>query len=119
MSNLVKGIASFEGDESTNMVAYCDPSKHWNGWAMPYIHSNHIDDLIARISYEDCYLERSGENIMVIEYYQGEIQNTYIIEPVLLGGENYYKLNDVNQIDGEMYYNFGFMGLCFDFEPFK
>lgn len=119
MGNLVKGIASFEGETASNMVAYCDPSKRWNGWAMPYIHADYIEDLIARISYEDCILEMSGDNIRVYEYYEGEIQNSYVIEPVLLGGDNYYKLNDVNLIDGEMYYDFGFMGLCFDFEPLK
>lgn len=105
MTNLIKGIASFESDESTNMRAYCDPYKGWNGWAMPYIHTDDIPKFISLASWEDHTFKMEGDKLRVIQYYQGEVENDDLIEPTIFEGEKYYYL--------------GNEGLVFDFEPTK
>ncbi len=99
MNNLVKGIASFEGDTTTNMVAYCDPQNTWNGWARPYIHHKYVYGLIQMLSGGDSTYTRQEGNILVV---YGD-DYSFLIKPTL--------------IEGEEYYNFGNEGICFDFDP--
>jgi hypothetical protein len=101
MENLVKGIASFEGEEATNMVAYCDLYKGWNGWAMPYIHHHFVNELIQMLSHPENTYTWEGENVRVIY------------------GDEYDVLIKPEIIEGEVYYYFGDEGICFDFEPLK
>jgi hypothetical protein len=105
MKNLVKGIASFEGEEATNMVAYCDLHKGWNGWAMPYIHADFIPKFISFVSTDENNYQLEGESLHVINSDDGVVLYDGVIEPTI--------------IEGEKYYNLGFEGLCFDFEPLE
>lgn len=105
MENLIKGIASFDGETASNMVAFCDPKNTWNGWAMPFIHEDFIPDLITRLTYEENSFTMEGENIRTIEKDGDEIICDDLIHPTI--------------IEGEKYYYFGWLGLCFDFEPLK
>ena len=101
MENFLKGIASFEGETSTNMIAYADPYKGWNGWAMPYIHHYFVNELIQMLSHPENTYNWEGENVRVIY------------------GDEYDVLIKPEIIDGEVYYYFGNEGICFDFEPLK
>jgi hypothetical protein len=101
MENLIKGIASFEGETSTNMIAYCNPKNHWNGWATPYIHHHFVNELIQMLSHPENTYTWEGENVRVIY------------------GDEYDVLIKPEKIDGEIYYYFGNEGICFDFEPLK
>lgn len=101
MKNLVKGIANFEGDTSTNMLAYCDPKNTWNGWARPYIHHSYAFYLMQMISGGDSTYTRQEGNILVVY------------------GDDYSVLIKPTMIEGEEYYYFGDEGICFDFEPTK
>ena len=105
MKKLVKGFASFESDEETNMLAYCDLYNGWNGWAMPYIHADAIPKFISIVSCDENNYQLEGDSLHVISYDGGEVVYDGVIEPTI--------------IEGEKYYNLGFEGLCFDFEPFK
>lgn len=105
MENLVKGIASFDGEMSSNMVAFCDPQNTWNGWAMPYIHEDFIPELITLLTYDENSYTMEGENIRTVEKDGDDIICDELIHPTI--------------IEGEKYYYFGWMGLCFDFEPLK
>ena len=105
MTNLIKGIASFDGETASNMVAYCDPQNHWNGWAMPYIHEDFIPELITLLTYDENSYTMEGENIRTIEKDGEDIICDDLIHPTI--------------IEGEKYYYFGWLGLCFDFEPLK
>lgn len=105
MTNLIKGIASFDGEMSSNMVAYCDPQNHWNGWAMPYIHEDFIPELITLLTYDENSYTMEGENIRTVEKDGDDIICDELIHPTI--------------IEGEKYYYFGWLGLCFDFEPLK
>lgn len=105
MTNLIKGIASFDGETASNMVAYCDPQNTWNGWAMPYIHEDFIPSLITLLTYDENSFTMEGENIRAIEKDGEDIIFNDIISPTI--------------IDGKKYYYFGWFGLCFDFEPLK
>ena len=105
MTNLIKGIASFDGEMSSNMVAYCDPQNHWNGWSMPYIHEDFIPELIKLLTYDENSYTMEGENIRTIEKDGDDIICDELIHPTM--------------IEGEKYYYFGWLGLCFDFEPLK
>jgi hypothetical protein len=82
------------------MVAYCDPYKGWNGWAMPFIREDFVQKLMDMATYEECIFSMDGDNIKVTQ-----IECEYFIEPTI--------------IEGEKYYDFGWEGLCFDFEPLK
>lgn len=104
-SELRKGFANFEGDEATNMRAYCNPHRTWNGWAMPYIHVDDIPKFISLASWEDHIFKMEGDNLRVVQLYDGEVENDDIIEPRIFDGEKYYYLGDE--------------GLVFDFEPTK
>jgi hypothetical protein len=101
MENLIKGIANFEGDSTTNMLAYCDPRDTWNGWARPYIHHKYVYYLIQMISGGDSTYTRQDGNILVVY------------------GDDYSVLIKPTLIEGEEYYCFGNEGICFDFEPTK
>lgn len=105
MENLVKGIASFDGEMSSNMVAFCDPQNTWNGWAMPYIHEDFIPELIKLLTYDENSFTMEGEDIRAIEKDGEDIIFNDTIKPTI--------------IEGEKYYYFGWFGLCFDFEPLK
>lgn len=105
MENLIKGIASFDGETASNMVAFCDPKNTWNGWAMPYIHEDFIPSLITLLTYDENSFTMEGENIRTIEKDGDEIICDDLIHPTI--------------IEGEKYYYFGWLGLCFDFEPLK
>lgn len=105
MTNLIKGIASFDGETASNMVAYCDPQNTWNGWAMPYIHEDFIPELITLLTYDENSYTMEGENIRTIEKDGEDIICDDLIHPTI--------------IEGEKYYYFGWLGLCFDFEPLK
>jgi hypothetical protein len=101
MENLIKGIASFEGETSTNMIAYADPKSTWNGWARPFIHHHFVNELIQMLSHPgNTY---TWENGSVRHVYENEY--SILIEP--------------QNIEGEFYYYFGNEGICFDFEPLK
>jgi hypothetical protein len=101
MTNLIKGIASFEGEISTNMISFCDPKNHWNGWATPYIHHHFVDELIQMLSHPENTYTWEGENVRVIY------------------GDEYDVLIKPEILEGEIYYYFGNEGICFDFEPLK
>jgi hypothetical protein len=101
MENLVKGIANFEGEVGTNMIAYADPKRTWNGWATPYIHHLFVDELIQMLSHPENTYTWEGENVRVIY------------------GDEYDVLIKPQIIEGEVYYYFGNEGICFDFEPLK
>jgi len=101
MENLVKGIASFEGETSTNMIAYADPKSTSNGWATPYIHHLFVDELIQMLSHPgNTY---TWENGSIRHVYENEY--SILIEPQI--------------ISGEVYYYFWNEGICFDFKPLK
>jgi hypothetical protein len=102
MENLVKGIANFEGEMSTNMVAYCDPRDTWNGWAKPFIHYHFIGGLLEMLNGGDDSYQLEGDSLHIINYDDGEVVYDGVIEPTI--------------IEGEKYYNLGFEGICFDFE---
>ena len=101
MENLVKGIANFENETSTNMIAYANPRDTWNGWAKPYIHHHFVDELIQMLSHPENMYTWEGDNVRVI--YEDEYN--ILIEPQI--------------IDGVVYYYFGNEGICFDFEPLE
>lgn len=101
MENIVKGIANFEGEIGTNMIAYADPKRTWNGWARPYIHHYFVDELIQMLSHPENTYTWEGENVRVIY------------------GDEYNVLIEPQIIEGEVYYYFGNEGICFDFEPLK
>ena len=101
MENLVKGIANFEGEVSTNMIAYANPKSTWNGWATPYIHYHFVNELIQMLSHPENTYTWEGENVRVIY------------------GDEYNVLIEPQIINGEVYYYFGNEGICFDFEPLK
>jgi hypothetical protein len=103
MDKLVKGIANFEGEMSTNMVAYCDPLDIWNGWAKPFIHHHFIGGLLEMLNGGDDSYQLEGDSLHIINYDDGEVVYDGVIEPTI--------------IEGEKYYNLGFEGICFDFEP--
>lgn len=104
-SDVVKGIANFEGDEATNMRAYCNPHDTWNGWAKPYIHIDDIPKFISLASWEDHIFKMEGDNLRVVQLYDGEVENDDLIEPTIFEGGAYYYL--------------GNEGLVFDFEQIK
>lgn len=101
MENIVKGIANFEGEIGTNMIAYADPKRTWNGWHTPYIHHLFVDELIQMLSHPENTYTWEGENVRVIY------------------GDEYNVLIEPQIIEGEVYYYFGNEGICFDFEPLK
>jgi hypothetical protein len=101
MENLVKGIANFEGEVSTNMIAYANPYKGWNGWAMPYIHHYFVDELIQMLSHPENTYTWEEKNVRVIY------------------GDEYNVLIEPEIINGDVYYYFGSEGICFDFKPLK
>ena len=101
MENLIKGIASFDGEMSSNMVAFCDPKNTWNGWAKPYIHHYFVDELIQMLSHPENTYTWEEKNVRVIY------------------GDEYNVLIEPQIIEGEVYYYFGNEGICFDFEPLK
>ena len=92
-----KCYVNFEGEKSNNMLALCDPLKHWNGWEMPYIHESSLAKLLSILNMnEDVKYIISFDLVCV---WDAEEDTKYIIEPI--------------KINGETYYNFGFEGLCF------
>ena len=101
MENLVKGIANFEDEVSTNMIAYANPNRTWNGWAMPFIHHYFVDELIQMLSHPENTYTWEEKNVRVIY------------------GDEYNVLIKPEIINGDVYYYFGNEGICFDFEPLK
>jgi hypothetical protein len=101
MENLVKGIANFEGEVSTNMIAYANPKSTWNGWATPYIHHYFVDELIQMLSHPENTYTWEEKNVRVIY------------------GDEYNVLIEPEIINGDVYYYFGNEGICFNFKPIK
>jgi hypothetical protein len=96
-SNLVPAIFSFDGEGK--FKGFHNPERTWNGWAMPYISVNSIHDLINELNGEYYSLIFDGDNL-VIDYADDFESTQDILEPIV--------------IDGDVYYDFGWLGFCFE-----
>lgn len=101
-TDMVKGIASFDGEKETYMRAMCDLNQRWNGWYMPYIHAGDIQRLITAASHDEHILTLKDGNLIFTEMYDGKVENEDVVAPRLF--------------NGEMYYYCGNAGYCFDFK---
>lgn len=102
---LVEGTANF--DDCPEWRALIDKNQWWNGWAMPYIHAKHVED--------------------VIDYTQGDPDDEYgafltlkdgIITVDDRGAPEIFTI-EPTVINGELWYYFGHMGWCWNFTENK
>lgn len=104
---LLRGIANFNGDESTNLRAFCDPKDSWNGWAKPFIHCEDIAKCISLVEWKEDngdghFYELIGDELHVKVIDCGVVDYEEVIKPL--------------EIEGEKYFWMGDQGLVFDFE---
>jgi|LakMenEpi03Aug12_release.lakeMendotaPanAssembly.Ray.scaffolds.fasta_scaffold449299_2 hypothetical protein len=95
--NLVPAIFSFDGEGK--FKGFHNPQKNWNGWAMPYISVHSIHDMINELNGEYYCLGFDGDKL-VIDYADDFESTNDILDPI--------------EIDGEIYYDFGWLGFCFE-----
>jgi len=98
-SNLVPAKFTFDG-EGTPMLGLHNPTRFWNGYAMPFISADSMPTLVSQLNvdfYQVDYVEGGRATIffadncdVVIDY----------LEPI--------------EIDGKVYYNFADFGYTFD-----
>ncbi len=105
-TELKQGYVHFEGKHYCRAII--DRNSWWNGWAMPWIHHEDVDDLMNALNNGGIAgkLEWDGDNIKVWEDHgEDELVYAYDIHPTDEFGENYYY--------------FGGEGLCFEFSKTK
>lgn len=98
-SNLVPAFFSFDG-EGTPMKGLHDPKRNWNGWSMPYISADSIPNLISQLNVE--YYKASiidGDKLSLI-YIDCDELIVDLLEPI--------------NIDGQIYYDFAWLGFTFE-----
>lgn len=104
-TNYVKGIAHFDCDEE-QYKAIEDSNKNWNGWSMPYIHINDVKRL--------CELLSLGYDDFGELYTYNEVSKEVVFTSK--ESEDYTQFIKASVFDGEIYYNFGWFGLTFEFK---
>lgn len=98
--NLVPAFFAFDGfNTDLSFKGLHNPESRWNGWAMPYISSDSIEKLLS-ILHDDEYqiAKMQGQNVY-LKNLQYEDSEAEILEPI--------------EIEGEIYYYFGWLGFCF------
>jgi hypothetical protein len=95
--NLVPAIFYF--DESENhFIGLHNPQRTWNGWEMPLICINSINDLMSELNGDYYQLKFDGDKLEI--GYSDDLETIVdILEPI--------------EIDGKIYYDFAWLGLCF------
>lgn len=83
-------LVCFDGDEKNTFRAIVDKNNRWNGWEMPFIHS---DDVIRMMDYlsnggEWITFVMDGDTIVVTDVCDDEYVSR--IEPTKMYGETYY-----------------------------
>lgn len=96
---LVPAIFTFDETEC-HFKGLHNPKSGWNGWYMPYIHEDSINDFISIVSTNEDNYQLEGDSLHVTNYECGHVVYSGVIEPTI--------------IEGGKYYNLGFEGLCFD-----
>lgn len=102
MTNLNLVPAKFYFDESETNVFFDGlhkPGNTWNGWAMPLISKDSINDVLE-ILHDDEYqiAKMDGDNVYLQDL-SFDDNEADILEPI--------------EIDGQIYYDFSWLGFCF------
>ena len=103
-SNLVP--AKFYFSEFNSLYdGFHDPSRNWNGWAMPMISEKSIKQLIKDLydpEYMGIFMRQNGD---VYIYDMSLDSEPEILSPI--------------EVEGKIYYDFAWLGLCFEVKKSK
>jgi hypothetical protein len=97
-SNLVPAQFTFDG-EGTPMLGLHNPTRFWNGWAMPLISAESMPNLVSQMNvdfYQIDYIE--GGRVTIFFQDDCDVVVDYL-EPI--------------EIEGKIYYDFAWLGYTF------
>lgn len=97
--NLVPAIFVFDETKKYEMKGLHNPLNRWNGWYMPYIHENSIYKFIEQTNCDEFIASIIDEKLKIVELCEDEYYISWIAP---------------DEINGQNYYNLGYLGLCFD-----
>jgi len=98
--NLVS--AKFKFDEMKSFfIGLHNPSSTWNGWANPFISEKSINKLIKELRKSECLIVKmqKDKSLYILDTHYNDYEAD-ILEPI--------------EIDGQIYYYFGYLGYCFN-----
>jgi hypothetical protein len=97
--NLVPAKFYFDESEfNKTFIGLHNPQRTWNGWEMPLISIESINDLISELNGDYYQLKLDGDKIEI--GYSDDLETIVdILEPIEIGEK--------------IYYDFAWLGLCF------
>lgn len=98
--NLVPAFFYFGDSNSTKFKGLHNPLNLWNGWANPLIHSDSIQAVLDVLHDDEYQIAKMDGNKVYLKELQYDDVEADILEPIV--------------IDGEVYYDFFYLGFCFE-----
>lgn len=98
---------TFIGEPKPRFKALINDNYRWNGWAAPYVHTSEVKRLCKYLSVDGHVFTLLGKGGTIkVEMDKGtEYEHEDVIQPEI--------------INDELYYDFGSIGYCFEFEKAK
>lgn len=104
-SNLVPAFFYFDESESKKTFkGLHNPSNRWNGWDNPLIAKEYVNDVLEILHCDYQIAKMEGDNVYLQDLQYDDVE-AEILEPI--------------EIDGIIYYDFGWLGLCFESMSFS
>lgn len=99
-SNLAPAFFYFGESNSAKFKGLHNPKSTWNGWANPLIHHESVQAVLDVLHDGEYQLAKMDGNKVYLRDLQFEDNEADILEPIV--------------IDGDVYYDFGYLGFCFE-----
>lgn len=99
-SNLVPAFFYFDESNSAKFKGLYNPQSTWNGWANPLINHESVQAVLDVLHDGEYQIAKMDGNKVYLKDLQFEDNEADILEPIV--------------IDGDVYYDFGYLGFCFE-----